>query len=82
MGFPHGCLVPGPELSLIDEQGRDAAGKVIPISMTIVFSLNSVAEGELVIKSHYHRQRLSLGRVVLRFDKSTFTISSGGAVTL
>ena len=74
--FSHECLIPGAELSIIDEQGRDAAGKVIPTSVAIVFSLNCImAEGELVIKSHL------ISKGYLRFDSSAFTIGSDGAVT-
>jgi hypothetical protein len=35
--FSHECLVPNAELSLIDEQGKDAADKVILTLIAIVF---------------------------------------------
>ena len=43
--FAHECLVPGAELSLIDEQGRDAAGKVIPTSVMITFLIKLCCRG-------------------------------------
>ena len=34
--FAHECLVPDAELSLIDEQGKDTAGKLILILISVV----------------------------------------------
>ena len=55
----HECLVPDAELSLIDEQGKDATGKLILTLSFWLFLIVMYCRGWTCHQESYHQQRLS-----------------------